>query len=643
MIKLLPFLFSPVVRTQTCSCDHLSHSPHQHLHSKNAKVFRKAESIGVEYLRPPSDSRVYKKARERQNLANLMESCESEQVHISLGDYFDEIVVSYVSNSFTSYVDYSTDKLALEGNNINLRGNSNDKIQVTGSYRSHSEQYFITSNLVDPSMGSPLEDKETVRLKQDTTDWAFDPVTGEHWWNWYNVTAMTTGFGQYNNFDMYYNSPVIHTVTLTDLKSDTTYYYRVADSCTIFSFKLPTYYYSPSKPPSTLYPWVLGLTGDVGQTDVSVESLAALAALEPNAVLLVGDLSYADGWGDSWDTFGRAFESLGSSVPVLTTGGNHEVQSGENWVPYLLRYFTPYQSSSSPDPAYWGREIGPVHVIALNSYAASSNTSIQYRWLQSYISTRVNRARTPWVIVMTHSPFYNSNKIHWMEGEIMRRDMEALLYLYGVDIVLSGHVHSYERTVGVYDNNLDICGPVHLVLGDGGNYEGEASPWREDNTSTGSPIWSAFREASFGVGGLQIVNSTHAFFSWHRHACGSTSDDTYHMNFSSSCVSPDDNSANAMETSDEVWIIRPSSDACTNRYVSSTYEPSARSSSSGGSNGSSGGKYSESLTNTMFVLVGVLGACCIVLSVVVVSLMRAASSHGEHSDYKVLPGGGDRS
>lgn len=31
-----------------------------------------------------------------------------------------------------------------------------------------------------------------------------------------------------------------------------------------------------------------------------------------------------------------------------------------------------------------------------------------------------------------------------------------------------------------------------------------------------SPEWSVFREASFGHGELKMVNSTHAFWSWHR-------------------------------------------------------------------------------------------------------------------------------
>lgn len=57
-------------------------------------------------------------------------------------------------------------------------------------------------------------------------------------------------------------------------------------------------------------------------------------------------------------------------------------------------------------------------------------------------------------------------------------------------------VHVYERTYPVYDNQLDDCGPIHMTIGDGGNYEGTYVPWR-----TPQPDWSAFRESSFGVAG----------------------------------------------------------------------------------------------------------------------------------------------
>ncbi|KAJ0846894.1 putative Acid phosphatase [Helianthus annuus] len=89
--------------------------------------------------------------------------------------------------------------------------------------------------------------------------------------------------------------------------------------------------------------------------------------------------------------------------------------------------------------------------------------------------------------------------------------MEPLLHAAGVDIIFAGHVHAYERTKRVYNGKSDPCGVVHVTIGDGGNKEGLAHKYKDP-----SPEWSVFREASFGHGELKIVNSTHAFWSWHR-------------------------------------------------------------------------------------------------------------------------------
>ena len=53
--------------------------------------------------------------------------------------------------------------------------------------------------------------------------------------------------------------------------------------------------------------------------------MQALKAMNPEFVLLVGDLSYADGWGALWDTFGRVIQQTFAYIPLITTGGNHEV------------------------------------------------------------------------------------------------------------------------------------------------------------------------------------------------------------------------------------------------------------------------------------------------------------------------------
>lgn len=163
-----------------------------------------------------------------------------------------------------------------------------------------------------------------------------------------------------------------------------------------------------------------------------------------------------------------------------------------------------------------------------------------------------------------------------MEGELMRIAMEPLLNKYGVDMVLAGHVHSYERTLPVYNGTVDPCGAIYLNIGDGGNYEGVYTDWRA------AEDWTAFREASFGVAEFSIKNATHTKFAWNRHACQSDSPGypNYNINFSSTCVTTGDTSAQAMLSTDVAWIIKPSKDECPNRYVS-TASPDATPASSG--------------------------------------------------------------
>ena len=59
----------------------------------------------------------------------------------------------------------------------------------------------------------------------------------------------------------------------------------------------------------------------------------------------------------------------------------------------------------------------------------------------------MDRNKTPWLLVLFHVPWYNSNEAHQNEGDWMMEAMEPLLYAASVDIVLAGHVHAYERTV----------------------------------------------------------------------------------------------------------------------------------------------------------------------------------------------------
>jgi 3',5'-cyclic AMP phosphodiesterase CpdA len=244
----------------------------------------------------------------------------------------------------------------------------------------------------------------------------------------------------------------------------------------------------------------------------------AVRAGKIDSVILSGDLSYADGYAPAWDEYGRLSEFLHGSVATAYAAGNHEVANGmENFGNFIPRYGWPSsQGQWSGSSLWYSFESGMAHVITMCSYCDYSVGSAQYQWLLMDLG-RIDRSKTPWLIVSMHVPFYSSN-IHHGSGESdeMKASMEKILYAHKVDLIVSGHVHAYERT-GPVMQYKEVCdGPVQIVVGDGGNKEGPACPW-----SNSTPAWSRFREFSFGHGQISIVNSTHAHWQWHRNQDGS--------------------------------------------------------------------------------------------------------------------------
>jgi hypothetical protein len=83
-----------------------------------------------------------------------------------------------------------------------------------------------------------------------------------------------------------------------------------------------------------------------------------------------------------------------------------------------------------------------------SSPATTGKYDPQQVFLQNELAS-VNRTLTPWLIVLIHAPWYNSNTYHYMEGETVRVEFEAFLNEAQVDVVFAGHVHAYERTVSL--------------------------------------------------------------------------------------------------------------------------------------------------------------------------------------------------
>ncbi|GAB2267696.1 prolyl aminopeptidase [Dionaea muscipula] len=334
----------------------------------------------------------------------------------------------------------------------------------------------------------------------------------------------------YNYFN--YTSGFIHHCTIPDLEFDTKYYYEIGIGNTTRQFWFTT---PPKSGPDV--PYTFGLIGDLGQTYDSNRTLThyELNPAKGQTVLFVGDLSYADDYpfhdNTRWDTWGRFTERSAAYQPWIWTAGNHEIDFapdlGERipFKPYTHRYHVPFEASDSTTPFWYSIKRASAYIIVMASYSAFGKYTPQYRWLINELP-KVNRSETPWLIVLMHSPMYNSYIHHYMEGETMRVMYEPYFVKHKVDVVFAGHVHAYERSERVsniaYNITNSECSPisdpsapVYITIGDGGNQEGLATGMTEPQ-----PAYSAYREASFGHGIFDIKNRTHGYFSWYRNQDG---------------------------------------------------------------------------------------------------------------------------
>uniref|UniRef100_A0A0E0RKH5 Purple acid phosphatase n=1 Tax=Oryza rufipogon TaxID=4529 RepID=A0A0E0RKH5_ORYRU len=332
------------------------------------------------------------------------------------------------------------------------------------------------------------------------------------------------------------NSTVLYGLAMDklDMAADATYgvkyYYAMG-----FGFTVRSFWFTTPPRPGPDVAFRLGLIGDIGQTFDSNATLTHYEASGGDAVLFMGDLSYADKYplhdNNRWDTWGRFSERSVAYQPWIWVAGNHEIdyapELGETkpFKPFTHRYPTPHLASASPEPYWYSVKLASVHIIVLSSYSAFAKYTPQWKWLEAELG-RVNRSETPWLIMASHSPWYNSNNFHYMEGESMRAQLEKMAVDARVDLVFAGHVHAYERSFRVsnirYNITDGLCtpvrdrrAPVYVTIGDGGNIEGLA-----DEMTWPQPPYSAFREDSFGHAVLDIKNRTHAYYAWYRNDDG---------------------------------------------------------------------------------------------------------------------------
>jgi hypothetical protein len=321
----------------------------------------------------------------------------------------------------------------------------------------------------------------------------------------------------------------------------------------------------------------------------------AVEAADPLFHLLNGDLCYANVSDDpvrTWASFFNNNMRSAANRPWMPAAGNHENEVGngpQGYLSYQTRFAVPDNGQPTDFQGNWYTfTVGNIQVISLNNddvclqdgafstyrrdhipnYTANGDNpyihgyshGAQKAWLERTLAEAHESDHIDWIIVVMHQVAMSS--AHFNGADLgIRQEFLPLFDRYGVDLVLAGHEHHFERTFpvkGTLPEQPDLLTPapqshnpalidttsgaVHMIIG-GGGHSGFTPPSAFDSpndgvlivgvkpgspqvprstiTTTEQAPWSAYRDvttpygfATFDVdpdapGGTTTIKVTH--------------------------------------------------------------------------------------------------------------------------------------
>ncbi len=184
-----------------------------------------------------------------------------------------------------------------------------------------------------------------------------------------------------------------------------------------------------------------------------------VADLRPTAVLALGDTQYEDGTPGEFEAYDESWGRFKDiTLPVV---GNHEYQT-----PDAKGYYAYFgDRAGDPGQGWYATDVGAWRVVVLNSECAEVGgcgpDSPQGRWLSSQL-----RDLPRCTLVAFHRPRFSSGDEHGDDPELA--SLWSGLHKGGVDVVLNGHDHDYERFARQDADGKPADGPVEFVVGTGG-------------------------------------------------------------------------------------------------------------------------------------------------------------------------------
>jgi Calcineurin-like phosphoesterase len=213
------------------------------------------------------------------------------------------------------------------------------------------------------------------------------------------------------------------------------------------------------------------VAADFGCLENARNTIKNMEDKKPELVLPLGDLSVdktANCWLDLISTFDDKSE---------ITFGYHDVKDGESKL-------NQYKDAFGLDNLYYSFDYRRVHFLIMSTLSDFNVTSDQYKFIEEDLKKTSENENIDWIVVTSYGPFYSSPSAHPAKNDI-RNIYHPMFDKYGVDLVLNGHNHNYQRTYPVtfnvdknsnpivtnafttgYEGNSD--GIIYAIVGTGG-------------------------------------------------------------------------------------------------------------------------------------------------------------------------------
>lgn len=292
-----------------------------------------------------------------------------------------------------------------------------------------------------------------------------------------------------------------HIVRLPNLLPHTRYYYSIEGFRDTLQVNADNYFYTFPEPGKEGF-YRIGVFGDCGDNSVNQRSvknqvLKYLGNNYMDAWILLGDNAYAHGSDAEFQAkfFNVYKDDLLKKYPLYPTPGNHDYNDEETgWadaqkthaVPYYNNFSMPVNGEAggvaSHTQAFYSFDLGNIHFLSLDSYGKESRQfrlydtlGPQVQWIKKDLEANKNKG---WVIAYWHHPPYTMGSHNSDEEDELvkiRENFIRILERYGVDLILCGHSHDYERTRlihGHYGMETTFNAAQHNVSLSSGKYDG---------------------------------------------------------------------------------------------------------------------------------------------------------------------------